>query len=302
PGEGHRQLPETQAQVRGPVIGGAMKKRALYGGILALGVLALLAADYRWRIDALFVGVVTAISIAGFIEFALLLRKREIPVFVKSGALFCGLLVIAMYLACGGDRAAFWAVPGILLLALFYWLARSAIREGTTPIVGASASMLGLAYIGLSIGSLFPLRAEGTGSEGTVMVVATVAAIKLGDIVAYLVGVSLGKHKLAPVISPNKTVEGLIGQLAAGALAGFVLLAVVWQVYPAGAAALFGLVVSAAGGAGDLAESKLKRMCAVKDSGNAFSAFGGVLDLLDSVLLGVPVAYALTVLYRWMGI
>jgi len=114
---------------------------------------------------------------------------------------------------------------------------------------------------------------------------------KLADTAAYFGGTYLGKHKLAPAVSPNKTVEGLIAALVAGLLIGFAF----W--YYTGFRTSFALpyflimslFVTLSGQIGDLVESLIKRYCGVKDSAVLLPALGGVLDLIDCLLVSAPV-------------
>jgi phosphatidate cytidylyltransferase len=118
------------------------------------------------------------------------------------------------------------------------------------------------------------------------------AAAKFTDIGAYFTGSFIGKHKMIPWLSPGKSWEGLVGGLATAAGIS-VLLA--WLLLegdqpPLRMWAIFGPVVGLAGQFGDLCESLLKRAAGAKDSGALVPEFGGVLDMLDSVLLSAPVA------------
>jgi phosphatidate cytidylyltransferase len=112
-----------------------------------------------------------------------------------------------------------------------------------------------------------------------------------GDIAAYYVGRAIGKHKLAPRVSPGKTIEGALGSLAAAVVFG----AAFSHWWPAGLSRIMwislALVTSAAGQLGDLTESALKRGAGVKDSGTLLPGHGGWLDRLDSSLFTMPVVY-----------
>jgi phosphatidate cytidylyltransferase len=119
--------------------------------------------------------------------------------------------------------------------------------------------------------------------------------VKASDIAAYAVGSLVGRHRMAPVVSPGKTWEGAAAALMAA-------VAVAWLVCeqasgtgpkPAGGFAVFGLTVGIAGIAGDLSESLVKRDLHAKDSGVALGGMGGFLDLVDSLLLAAPVAWVL---------
>jgi phosphatidate cytidylyltransferase len=116
----------------------------------------------------------------------------------------------------------------------------------------------------------------------------------LADTAAYFGGKALGRRPLAPIVSPNKTIEGGIAALAAGPLGA---LAMAWLVIPelaalgAASVAMLGLLVAAAAILGDLVESAIKRECGVKDSSGLLPGHGGLLDRMDSLLWAIPVAY-----------
>lgn len=115
----------------------------------------------------------------------------------------------------------------------------------------------------------------------------------VSDVGAYLVGRTWGRSKLAPAISPGKTVEGGLGGLAAGALGGLVCAWAFALPLPFLAAVAVGALLSAVGQAGDLAESLIKRQAGVKDSGTVIPGHGGVFDRVDSLLVVVAATYYL---------
>ena len=118
---------------------------------------------------------------------------------------------------------------------------------------------------------------------------------------AYFAGLKFGKHKLAPVVSPNKTIEGAVGGLVA-AMAGMLIYAIVLDLgFPQfrvnyGIALLYGLIGSAAGVFGDLCFSIIKRQTGIKDYGNLIPGHGGVLDRFDSLMMVAPLMEALLLL------
>jgi phosphatidate cytidylyltransferase len=123
--------------------------------------------------------------------------------------------------------------------------------------------------------------------RGFTMLLWMFAVIWTTDTVAYLVGRSVGGPKVAPSISPGKTWSGCLGGAVGGVLAGVLVAA--WNDGIPAAAALAALFVSVAGQAGDLFESRLKRVAGLKDSGRVIPGHGGVLDRLDAVLFAAPV-------------
>lgn len=116
---------------------------------------------------------------------------------------------------------------------------------------------------------------------------------------SYFAGRAFGKHKLAPRVSPGKSVEGLLGGTLAG-LVAIVWLGLAWLKVNAVQAVVLALVIMAAAQLGDLAESALKRQAGVKDSGTLIPGHGGILDRFDSLLAVMPAVYYLWVL--WLGV
>jgi phosphatidate cytidylyltransferase len=120
-------------------------------------------------------------------------------------------------------------------------------------------------------------------------VLIVVLATWAGDSAAYLSGRAFGRHKLAPVVSPGKTVEGAIGGLLASVLVGAAVFAVS-GVLPVWAGAVAGAGIGVCGQLGDLSESFLKRQAGVKDSGHLIPGHGGMLDRVDALLFAFPAA------------
>jgi phosphatidate cytidylyltransferase len=130
---------------------------------------------------------------------------------------------------------------------------------------------------------------------GAAWIVLGLAVTFVSDTVAYIVGRSMGRHRMAPYISPKKSWEGSIGGLVGAVLAGILLVPLLGLPISLAAGALLGGIGSAAGQAGDLAESLLKRQVGVKDSGHLIPGHGGLLDRADSLLFTIPTLYYLVV-------
>ena len=160
------------------------------------------------------------------------------------------------------------------------------------PLENLRTALLAAACIALPGAFLFALRFQ---EQGLLDVLYLFAVAKMVDNGGLFVGRVLGRHKLAPKISPGKTVEGLLGGLCTGVLTAFLLGPACTKGTPL-FFLLFGLIISLLAVIGDLAESLLKRRAGVKDSGSLLPGIGGVLDLMDSVLLPAPVAYLLLAL------
>lgn len=166
-------------------------------------------------------------------------------------------------------------------------------KPGRT-LVHLAAAVFGLVYVGVLLSFVVELRMTwGIGALASLVIV-----VKLGDIGAYTVGRLIGRHKLAPVLSPGKTIEGAFGALALACLGSWATFHwLVPALMPNAPPTLwwgwigFGLLVGIAGLLGDLAESLIKRDVGCKDSSQWLPGFGGVLDILDSILLAAPVAW-----------
>ena len=160
-------------------------------------------------------------------------------------------------------------------------------------LFGITVTLLGVWWIGLALAHAVLLRALPHG--GGIFIDVLVGTF-VGDSGAYFGGRSFGRRKLAPRISPNKTVEGLlIGAFFAIVAVWFASLYQPW--FQKGDAVLLGVGVAIAAPIGDLFESYIKREAGAKDSGRAFGAHGGALDRLDAVLFTTVVAY-----YVWLAI
>lgn len=187
----------------------------------------------------------------------------------------------------GRVTAPLW--PLAAAIALVSALPRAA--DKAAAIAGASLTALGALYLGGLGGAVAALRVLPPPDEGAWRVVFLLAAVMVSDSAAYFVGSALGRRKLAPAISPGKTVEGALGGLLGGAAGALVVRQLGLPALPLGHAVGLGLSVAALGVAGDLAESLLKRWAGVKDSGALFPGHGGMLDRLDSILFGAVAVY-----------
>lgn len=163
--------------------------------------------------------------------------------------------------------------------------------------------MLGSCYVGgfivpYLLSSLVRILTMGIGRY--VVLIPFVVAF-LSDAGAYFVGLKFGRHKLAPVVSPNKTIEGALGGIGA-AMAGMLVYALILDLIPGGfivnyaLALLYGLIGSLAGMFGDLCFSVIKRQTGIKDYGNLIPGHGGVLDRFDSLMTVAPLMEALLLL------
>jgi phosphatidate cytidylyltransferase len=203
------------------------------------------------------------------------------PVVMTAAAVLCAATAFTSDLISGGPL-----VP--VLLALVVGAGLVTLGSGApSPAVVTRAAMLVMApiYVGVPLGALAWIHI-GYGPWTMVFLLAVVA---LSDSTQYFAGRAFGRRKLAPSISPAKTIEGALGGVVAAAVAG-ALLAPMWVIGTTWVdGLLLGLILCAAGIAGDLFESLLKRSAGVKDSSTLIPGHGGVLDRIDAHLFAAPV-------------
>jgi phosphatidate cytidylyltransferase len=227
----------------------------------------------------------------------------------------------------GGRPASAVCLPGVLLILAGNWffpfLAALGVETATQPpgtvsyLVATSVAALFAAemvqfrgadgaatrvargvfvlfYLGYLPGFLIRLRwLDFDPVVSSLMLAAAILVPKVGDIGSYFAGKAIGRRPMAPLLSPKKTWEGFAGGLAASALAALALALADRRLFPNGPAeaVAFGLAFGLIGVFGDLAESLLKRDWGVKDAASTVPGFGGVLDVIDSVLFTGPAAY-----------
>jgi len=170
---------------------------------------------------------------------------------------------------------------GLVALALLQLVARHPQRW----FASAPVTSFGFLYVWFFGAHVLAIRGMGMG-----YVLALIAVAKFGDAAAYFVGSHWGRHRLAPATSPKKSVEGAVGGLAGGVIAALVAAWLFRLEGGVGFWVVFGLAVGVAAQAGDLVASAIKRSAGAKDSGRLLPTFGGILDIVDSPLLGAPVA------------
>lgn len=244
------------------------------------------------------VAIMAAAALLGLGEMLVLLRAGGIPPFPAVGYLVTAAAFLEA--AAPGSRPSPWPALVVLVLLAALFASRRGVEPGTrahSAVARAAGTLLGAAWLGSLAGSIAALHVLPPAGSGAWRVVLLLTTVMVSDTAAYFTGHALGRHKLAPAISPGKTVEGALGGLLGGVL-GALIVRPALPSLPLGHAVALGLAVAAAGIAGDLAESLLKRWAGVKDSGGLFPGHGGMLDRLDSLLFGGPVLYYYFLLSR----
>jgi phosphatidate cytidylyltransferase len=239
----------------------------------------------------IFLWLVVLISVLAAWEFQGLIKECGWVGVRWEGAVDVALLVLALW--AGG------MAPGLALTFIFLRLLVRAMNstDHKAGLAGAGVSVLGLLWIGGACALVVKIRIlPGGGKEALLFLFAIVWA---NDIAAYYVGRAVGFRKLAPSISPGKTIEGAFGGLAAGCVAGLAL--AIWLKpggMSLGLAFAAALVLGVLAQVGDLFESFFKRAAARKDSGTAIPGHGGFLDRIDGLLLSAPPFYYFL---RWIA-
>lgn len=237
-----------------------------------------------WGHEYVFNAVIALVAVLAMLEFINLGKAKgyHIPLV---------LCVVVMLIIMGAFVLEDLSVElgmfaALLLIPASYVFTKKPIEES---LPSSAVAVLATTYVGLLGGSLIRLRHDFP--EGWKLIFFLLLVVWLGDSGAYYVGKKFGKHKLSPVISPKKTVEGLFGGMAVSIITAIVIHFTFFPNFPLHHAIIAGVILSIAGVVGDLAESMWKRSAAVKDSGTLLPGHGGFLDRFDSILFTAPILY-----------
>jgi phosphatidate cytidylyltransferase len=276
-----------------------LKKRLIISGQLIAFIVFLLVSDHYFLKGITgFYFILALFSSFAFYEFTQLYRNINIKLPYQFPIItgLCGIIII--YLLWTFPRTIIlwkygtllellmWDMPLLISLVVFIILATIYYLKRANSFSDLFILFFGFVYIYLPVWSIARIR-----GAGIIWVVYFIALVKLSDTIAYFAGSFFGRHKLAERISPNKTVEGFIWALIGSSLVSALLFYLIIPVkIPFWLIIIINFIIVFIAQAGDLFESYLKRRCDVKDSGNLLGPLGGVLDLLDSLLLSAPVA------------
>ena len=266
-----------------------------------------------------YLAAIIGITLLGMREFYALIAEKGAHPLVHWGYAAGVTLPIVAYF--GNEYHVTMLMTAVLLGVMVSQLQRPRIEEALASISG---TFFGVFYVGWLFSHAIVLRnfhavvtakmgpaagALHSEASGAYYMVFAAVCLVLCDAGAYFAGRRFGKRKLAPKISPGKSVEGAIGGVLLGTLAGPATKALFTVIAPGlvggfgwGAAMLFGFLLSIVGMIGDLVESLLKRDAEVKDAGGLLPGMGGVLDRLDSPLLGLPLMYYLLLAHTYLQV
>jgi phosphatidate cytidylyltransferase len=230
-----------------------------------------------------FLLLVTFVVGVGLVEFYRMLSAKGFPCWGWLGVPCGGVLPLAFYV---GGMANQGAVVAMVLLSFTVGLLT---RQGLVASVQSVAfTLLGVFYIGWLLSYVLLLRLL---IDGPYYVFYIFGVIWIGDAAALVVGTLIGRHQLAPSISPRKTIEGAVGGVF-GSLCGAILGGLwLFERFTLAQCLAVGCMLAVLGQLGDLSESLLKRSAGVKDSGVIIPGHGGILDKVDGILFGAPALY-----------
>ena len=246
-----------------------------------------------------------ALILAGQIEYQKLLESKNLPNEKILGIISSLLLGFSAYLGYYYFTFCFTAVVLIILIL--------DLRKGdfSQTVTNIGATLFGVIYLGWLLGHAVLLRNigeyenvrtyaennQGLPDLGFFLVVFAVACTFLNDTGAYYTGKMVGRHKLAPKISPGKTIEGTVGGIVVCILTGLIVNFLFGSPLSSDWTIAFALLVAIAAILGDLVESSIKRGAGMKDSGDIVPGHGGVLDRFDSLIFVFPVSYYFSIVY-----
>lgn len=261
-----------------------MFKKRLITSTLVVALVALITFCFpNWVFSIL------ASSLIGLclFEFFNLVEKKNIFVNKYFGIIIGMLVPIIIYFQMGTEGY-FTLEPFFIVIAcLFIFVLQFIRRDNSQALANISVTMFGLLYIAWFFSFFIKIKFL---PGGALLVCFLILVTKSGDIGAYLAGRSLGRRSLIPRISPHKTVEGTIGGLVFSVSSALLSKSYLPK-FSYHHLFILGILLGILAQVGDLAESLLKRDCGAKDSGSNLSGFGGVLDLLDSLLFTAPIFY-----------
>lgn len=268
-----------------------LRTRVLSAIILAPIVAGLIVlGGYAWLATVLIAGI-----LAGH-EFFLLMRRAGYQPSLFLGLLWIGLLILE------GFRPTSGALRPLLGAGLMFSLVWAMFQARKGVVADWALTIVGAVYVGGLLAHFVALRER---PDGFWWLLLGMIAVWLGDSGAFLIGLTAGRHKLWPRLSPKKTWEGAIGGFVVVVLSTLGFVAVCSRLAPHTAVARLGWAQAALLGAllgpialgGDLAVSLFKRQAQAKDSGHLIPGHGGMLDRLDSLLFAIPLVYYCALLF-----
>jgi phosphatidate cytidylyltransferase len=270
------------------ILGQRGRVRQLFGSVLF----------QRWAVWAVIAPVYSLAVLGGALPMLLLVSLlvgqalREYCRLVGLPPLYRRIL---LPLGLGAGPLAVWypnlffeLLPLLLILATLQPLLTQDVRAGATHLAFAA---LGFGYLPLLLGHLLLIHSSLPGGPGLLLVLGL--GVALSDIGAFTVGKLFGRHRFSPLVSPNKTWEGIVGNLLGAGLATWLMAFAIPPTLPLVGRLALPFLIAVGAVWGDLLESLLKREFGVKDAGTWLPGFGGLLDRIDSLIVVAPLTYHL---------
>ncbi|HXQ79941.1 MAG TPA: phosphatidate cytidylyltransferase [Opitutaceae bacterium] len=245
------------------------------------------------------VAVIVGVSVLTLREFYKLMAAAGNAPFERLGMLFGGLITLAPW---AESRLTLPSYPLVALATIVFSIRMLSERTPEKRVEALASTLFGLVYVSLMLQYLVriatPLAGDAILPDGRLVLCLWVVAVaKFCDVGALLAGMAIGRHAMAPAISPKKTWEGAAGGIAVamgvGALVAWLGRSVLPPAISPLRAALLAAPLAAVAIVSDLVESVIKRRAALKDSGGGIPGIGGIFDLSDSLILAAPVGYFL---------
>jgi phosphatidate cytidylyltransferase len=256
-------------------------KREITGLIL----IALLVVSIQITTPLLFLLLVLLASLLAYREIHGLAAARGLSALWPAGLVFAWALIFSFYVT--GLKAA-WIIAAALFLIPLHYLRPGSSRNHVMAETGIAVYTI--LYTGLLPGYMLGLRLI-DGDTGRHLLYFLFLVVCGGDTGAYYLGKTFGRRKLAPVISPNKTIEGAVAGLASSVLLALAAKYTFFSGLSAAQAVCLALVLGVIAQLSDLIESAMKRSASIKDSASFLPGHGGILDRLDSLAFAGPVLY-----------
>ena len=259
--------------------------RVAVGSGLLLGVVALICFSLGTVASMVIVTVVLLLAAA---EAYAAFRRAQYHPATLLGLVACLSLVVETY------NKGVAALPLVLVLVVagsFVWYLAK-VEPAADPVAGLTSTVFVFVWVG-AFGSFAALLLDPTlfpDRHGIAFLLAAIIVTVADDVASLLVGSAMGRHQLAPSISPNKSWEGLIGGAVAAILVSVIVVHFIhpWTI---GKALVYGVIVAVVAPIGDLSQSLLKRHLGIKDMGRILPGHGGVLDRVDGLLFVLPATY-----------
>ncbi len=255
--------------------------------VAILAIPFLLGLSYYGKIPFLIFTLV--IGLVTFFEFSAMVKNKSIFICNFIGFISVALIILNTYFHLFSVEILFLsAIPLLLFFELF--------RDKESAINNVSSTLLGIFYAGFFSSALIGIREFYVSvplsyTNGGIIIITIFITLWMTDSAAYFIGSAIGKHKLFPRVSPNKSWEGAIAGLLFAIITLVVLKLFLLDFLDWVDVFAFGVIIGILGQVGDLIESLIKRDTGVKDSSNIIPGHGGIFDRFDSLLFSAPIIY-----------